>query len=272
MTPTPTATPPAPPSIGQMAKNAYAKAAMPLAVMSVGIQAVGAYNRARDDGADTGRAVIEGVKAAAVPTAMIGAVPALNAIGRASSLGMIATGAQVLGKAAGRLALPAVVGWSAYQGAQEDKNTLRGAVRGAIRGLDPSAIFMARGLGERAFDGAFGQATPKTSFWDTGPRPPFMDTFQKSLQKMRGADAGLQGSSGRLNAEQKKQFAVANAAFGQRALPAPEKNAGGEKAARGWANPAVQMAAQEARGVVNVTDWAQSGENYDGNSLMTRGR
>lgn len=288
-----TTPPPQMPGTGQRIMQAYAKASPALAMYSVGVQAAGAYQRALADGADHGRAAIEAVKASAVPAAIMAAKPieygagklAAGAFGVAGELagsfgaphlmpltgavagvGVAAKGLQIAAKVAGRVALPAVVGYSAYQGAQEDKNTIRGAVRGAIRGLDPTSIFMARGLGERVYDAAFGQAESPRSFWDVTPKPPFGETFKKEMNKLGDRFRSGDASGGRLTPAQEQQFARADSAYRSRNAAAvkAEKPKKGESKGRGFANPSVQMAAQQGRGVQNITAWAESGQAFPG--------
>lgn len=159
-------------------------------------------------------------------------------------------------KVAGRIALPAVVGYSAFKGAQEDtENRVRGAMRGVVRGLDPTSMFMATGLGERLFDRAFGSA----------PMPSLWQQYQAGKQYRSGSAASMpgMGQQPRLTGPQQQMFAGANAGY-QTAPASTTEPKGKKKGGRGFANAQVQMAAQEARGVANFTHWAQSGDNYPG--------
>lgn len=261
------------PTRGQKIINAYAKAQPAVAAYAAGMQMGHAYHAARAGGKSHSEAAGEAIKAGAVP-ASLAAAPLIEKGARAVSqdgytiartvartmssdmlamdmlvggrfatipmvtgygLGIAGRGVEIAAKAAGRIALPAVVGYSAYQGAKEDTNKLRGAMRGVVRGLDPTSLFMAQGLGERAYNAAFGVAAPN----------------------------GVSGMSGRLSADQQQSFAKANAAYGSKAKSSKSaENA--DKKGRGFANAAVQKAAQEARGVKNVTPWAATDGTYPG--------
>jgi uncharacterized protein YnzC (UPF0291/DUF896 family) len=79
---------------------------------------------------------------------------------------------------------------------------------------------------------------------------------------------GSRESSG-MTKEQAAMYAASNAAFeGMRQMPKQGEQAGdGGGGPRGFANPTVQFAAQQARGVENVTPWAQGAppaESSDG--------
>lgn len=298
-----TTRPPAPPSVplGQRAAQMYAKASPALAAYSAGVQMANAYQRAREDGADVGLAAIEAGKAGVVPAAILAAKPiehgagklakgafqiaeiGLEVAGEASiiepllgfpsaknalasgAVGVAAKGVEMAAKAVGRVAMPAMLAYGAYQGAKEDKNTIRGAARGAIRSLDPTSIFMARGLGERAFDAAFGGADPTRSLMDPGARPPFGDVFKQEMDRLgsRWQSGNAIGGPGRLSQAQQQQFAAANERYGSQPKTQPDKKGGGG-GGRGFANPNNQKAAQEARGVENITDWARSASGKPG--------
>lgn len=300
----PAATPPARKGV------TYGQAMTALGLYGTGVQAVNTFHRSRAGGANVRDAALDAAEGTAVPLGIMAAPHIARGAGHvangafevtrlagdamlanpfitaraaeigllAGGLGIAAKGVELAAKTVGRVALPAVVGWSAYQGAKEDDNKVRGAARGAIRGLDPTSLLMARGLGERAFDAAFGAAKPK-SVWETTPRPPFQDVFRQEMGKMRDRFEGKpepslwekmwkstpqSGQSGSLTPQQQKQFAGANAAYGRRQQTAAKPDAAD---GRGWANPAVQAAAQQARGVQNVTAWAANGDAYDPNKL-----
>lgn len=237
--------------LGQ-AYNTFNRVAAPVATA---VTAAHVFRAAKAEGQSTGYAALNAGIAAAPGAALMAARPLGQALSNFGSGGMslgkdlvrsgvgsvtdfalgfpllkvgLASGAvgavaKVTGeglKIAGRVAAPLMAGYGAYQGAKVDG--ARGAVRGAIGALDPTAIVSnlgaaaglmtdSRGLGERVFDAAFGKAGP------TGQARAFED----ANAKFKHADAS--GSSG---------------------------------APRGWANPANQAAAQRARGVQNVTDWA----------------
>lgn len=239
--------------IGQ-AYNTFNRVAAPIAT---GVAAAQAFRAAKEQGKSTLAATGDAAISAAPGAALMAAQPlgrALSSTGSAgleigrdlirsagltdfmlgfpmAKVGVVsgvagaalkATGEAL--KVAGRVAAPLMAGYGAYQGAKNDSNAVRGAVRGAIGALDPTAIVSnlgattglmsdPRGIGERVFDAAFGKAGPKG---------------------------------------QAQAFEDANAKFRHDSGPA---GAGGGP--RGWANPANQAAAQRARGVQNVTDWAQ---------------
>lgn len=205
--------------------------------VATGVFAAQAFNDAKARGESTSKAIAEAGSAASLGVAAMTASPAgqiLHAAGSKSGSSALAAVGTAL-KVAGRIVAPAFAAVGAISGAASDKeNRTRGAVRGAIGALDPTAIVTsvgaatglmsdARGLGERAFDAAFGKA-------GSG----------------KGSMTGQQASS----------FQKANAAFEtQRSDQAQDPVTAG---ARGFANPTVQKAAQEARGVQNLTDWAAS--------------
>lgn len=71
----------------------------------------------------------------------------------------LATGAGAVGAVASKVVPPVAgiaAGYGAYKGAGEDNNMLRGAARGAIRAIDPSAVVRRVGYGEEAFNQRFG--------------------------------------------------------------------------------------------------------------------
>lgn len=199
-----------------------------LAVYGAGVQIANAYNRARDEGKSSGDAAIEAAKAGAAPAAILAANPISKGAGHVATgafalsrglmemtgavdmifmnmaaakaavvtgaVGVAAKGVELGAKIIGKVAAPAVAAYGAYQGAKEDTaNPMRGAARGAIRGLDPTSIFMAKGLGERAFDGAFGSVNP-------------------------ASNPAMGGK--RLTSQQSQSFAAANSKFGGSAQPA----------------------------------------------------
>lgn len=71
----------------------------------------------------------------------------------------LATGAGAVGAVAAKVVPPVAgiaAGYGAYKGAGEDNNMLRGAARGAIRAIDPSAVVRHVGYAEEAFNQRFG--------------------------------------------------------------------------------------------------------------------
>lgn len=203
--PAPPAPPVTPPSSG-FKMPTWRQANTGLAVVGTGVAAAQAFNKAKQEGKSTGEAMGAGALAATPGALMLGAQPIGNALSKAGSgamkigvelidegtnlnfmnwasnwflaktgLATSGTGAAMKAageglKIAGKVAAPAMAAWGAYQGAKEDDNKLRGAARGALRSLDPSAIVTGigagtglmkdgRGLGERAYDAAFGGPT-----------------------------------------------------------------------------------------------------------------
>lgn len=255
LVPVPTAVSPSPqpgPQPGMLARagDMYAKAAPYIGLAGLAWQAMGAYNRARDpDGVGGNKTRRE----------------ALYEAGKAVAPGLAMAALATVSKTAGKLILPVTMAWSAAQGAREDQGSmLRGAVRGAVRALDPTQMFMDRGLGERAVDATLGSM----------PKPQAPSLWNQKLSPwQQGSAFGPPMQHGRLTDDQKRQFADANASFAVRQAQAAtaKAEAAKEKGARGWANPAVQMAAQQARGVENVTDWAAQGEDFIGKQHMGMG-
>lgn len=251
LVPVPTTASPAPqPGMLARAGDMYAKAAPYIGTAGLVWQAMGAYNRARDpDGVGGNKTRRE----------------ALYEAGKAVAPGLAMAALATVSKTAGKLILPVTMAWSAAQGAREDQGSmLRGAVRGAVRALDPTQMFMERGLGERAVDATLGSM----------PKPQAPSLWNQKLSPwQQGSAFGPPMQHGRLTADQQRQFADANASFAVRQAQAAtaKAEAAKEKGARGWANPAVQMAAQQARGVENVTDWAAQGEDFIGKQHMGMG-
>lgn len=68
------------------------------------------------------------------------------------------------------------------------------------------------------------------------------------------------GQSGGLTPAQKDQFSKENAKFSAAVQQRPPKKKGSGETRRGFANPAVQKSAQQARGVQNISDWAEDAE------------
>lgn len=67
-------------------------------------------------------------------------------------------------------------------------------------------------------------------------------------------------ATNRLNAGQRKEFAAKNVDYTKKVSTSRAAGGAAASGARGWANPAVQKAAQMARGVDNVSDWAEDAE------------
>lgn len=168
--------------------------------------------------------------------------------------------------------LAARAGWKAKEG--YDQDGLRGAGRGVVQTLDLSKLVMQRGLLERGYDAMFGQAGGQS----TPPQPMpgihmagGVDRTTMAITAMYDGSnaAGAVVNPGstmnrpaRLSPTQIKEFASANREFGgqqagAKVASAEQQPQGGP---RGFANPSVQKAAQEARGVQNVTDWARNAQ------------
>ncbi len=237
--------------------GALSKAAVPLATVGVGVAAMRAYREVKEKGGTLENAVRSGVAAAAVPAA-IAASPVVAKVGEGLRYGGFATaragmemlgsaggqidnvfglglgmkmivgggavgglgaGLEVVGKVTSKVVLPAAAAFGAYQGVSEDSNKIRGAARGGLRSLDPTAIMMKRGVVERGFDAAFGK-----------PSAP---------------------STNRLTSSQEQKFASANMDYHQKSAdhgtPKPQEGGKGWVNGRGFANPDVQEAAQEGR-------------------------
>ena len=60
----------------------------------------------------------------------------------------------MVARAAGPVGLGILAGYGAYKGYAEEGP--KGAVRGAVRGIDPTALFMARPISERLTDKVLG--------------------------------------------------------------------------------------------------------------------
>lgn len=243
-------------TVGQRAKNAYGKASAVLGPYAVAKQFIDTYNR--DVNGDIGNmsrrdAVIDAAKTAAPGAALVAAPmierganatargafkvaealvehggalnPALYPLtGTAAAVGVGAKAVAIGAKVASRAALPVIGAISAYQGAKEDDNVVRGAGRGVVRTLDPTSIFMDKGLGERMYDAAFGAASP------------------------RGQQvSSIGGGPVRLTDGQKAKFAQANAGYsGGKSAPAPAASAPGSDRPKGW-SPEARIAAYQAR-------------------------
>lgn len=256
---------------------ARASAAL-LPAMAV-IQAGGAYNAARAAGKGRGAAAGEAAMTAA-PTAALAATPALAserfaragkavtnvgkglfaaggdglllaASGGASALpgaavtgtGLAMRGLNMAAKVVGKVALPAALAYGGTMGAMKDGNRVRGAARGALEMMDPTELFMERGIAERAFDAIFGRAKPagqmqaamaanKTPAVGSMARPTGGSPVGSPKAYLND---GAKAKAAKAPATQKASKVRGAAASGQ---------AGGP---RGFANKAVQKAAQDAR-------------------------
>lgn len=92
-------------------------------------------------------------------------------------------------KAAGRAVLPALAAWSMHHAAKEDSSALRGAGRGLVRAIDPTSIFMGKGLAERAYDRALGTPEPRPTpglferRWSDDPKFKYRNGYERWLDE-----------------------------------------------------------------------------------------
>lgn len=151
-------------------------------VAAAGKSVVQGYGEAREVGHTRSGSIAHAISASSMPLAFA-AAPAVTTAARLGAeralevakqrgvrsdalkvraLHGVGTGLKVLGavSAANNIIQ---AGLGSYQGASEDANAFRGAVRGALRTLDPSSIFYERGWVERGFDRTFGTATTPTA-------------------------------------------------------------------------------------------------------------
>ncbi len=160
-----------------------------------------------------------------------------------------------------RVALPilaARAAYNAYQGYQKD------GVRGAVLGAADAATFGLASVGfdkaKSAYNTAFGgpsngglDPTAKALVETTSPGKQFSDLTRPAFQPP--------GGSPRITTAQAERYSAANGKF---SAGAQEKGEGDKQATggpRGFANPATQFAAQSARGVRNISDWARDGDS-----------
>ena len=216
-------------SMAARAGAVYNTANHVLPAIAAGAQFGKAYWDAKERGASTGDATIEGAKAAAVPAALAAAPvvemvaggaatgafavagAAVKGIGLADAVflnmafaktafvvgaaGVALKGVELAAKVGGRVALPAAVAYGAYTGARNDG--LRGAVRGALTSVDPTEFATLAG----AKSGLVG------TIYDA----------------MAGTKSNGQASAGpmRLNAGQSREFAAADQSYGAGRSAAP---------------------------------------------------
>lgn len=224
--------PPAAPSTFARAMAGYDNVNRVLGPLSIGVAAVGAYNRAWENDNATRREAMKEAGKAAAP-----------------GLALMALGA--VSKTAGRAILPVMAAVQIGLGAKEDSGSalrrVRGAGRGLVRTLDPSAMFMTRGFGERGYDAVFGKIEhAEPGMWErlTGAKP-------------KPADAPPS------NAIDADTFKKANEAFEAKRQSGLSTFSGFEPPTsnQGYANPSVQRQLQLKRGVPeeNITPWAKKG-------------
>lgn len=226
------------PATGGMAQSIMKASALTTPIAAASIATL-AYKQARDAGKSEARASLEAAGAGASATVAPAAIGAIAAhIGKSSSIG-----AKALGIASRALMPVSVIGHAgayAYQAMQRGEGftgVAKAAGWGAVNGIIPVDLAMdayrsVRGTGPSA------SADP-SAMSKTGVTPP----------------AGAP----------QQDFAAADAAFrakwaAGKDKAAAEKGSGAGEAKRGWANPAVQHAAQAGRGVQQFSDWAEPGK------------
>ena len=169
------------------ARNSSARRTAAVAAGALVITGVGAYKRARSEGASKVGAGFQSALALAPGAALVTVQGVTNVVshfplplGLSGGLPGAAAATRVLGKAI----LPTMAAWSAHRGAIEDTNPLRGAGRGLVRAVDPTAIITGKGVGEKLYDRAFG-ATPKEP--DPGffsqPKPKQKNSYEQFIDR-----------------------------------------------------------------------------------------
>ena len=239
--------------------------------VSVGAAAVQGYHRSRDHGDSVGVAAAKGA-VSALPAAFVAAAPQIERgaakfaatafgigdhivresgmfdfvlgwpllkLGGASVLaGGVAKGIEKAAKFAGKAALPAAIGVGALTGAMRDENRLRGAARGAVSALDPTALFMNKGLAERGFNAAFGEQDRPQS------QQPILNRQNPGTDDYRGKGGLTRHSETRLSTP-KSNFAAADKTF---SAGRKQAAAEAENHRRGFQNPQNLYAALRAQG------------------------
>jgi hypothetical protein len=154
-------------------------------------------------------------------------------------VGPLSKGAGVAGKVVSKVAQPlasVAAAYGAYKGAGEDDNTLRGAGRGVINALNPSTLTRSPGYGQEAYDRQFGKADPVKMQRSWG------DRLDSARQAAKDWGAGLMDRFHQANQKYNPMHAS-----GQDQQQPSGGPSGVVDGGRGWANPKVQKAAQEAR-------------------------
>lgn len=226
------------PATGGMAQSIVKASALTTPIAAASIATL-AYKQARDAGKSEARASLEAAGAGASATVAPAAIGAIAAhIGKSSSIG-----AKALGIASRALMPVSVIGHAgayAYQAMQRGEGftgVAKAAGWGAFNGIIPVDLAMDAYKSVRG-TGASASADP-SAMSKTGVTPP----------------AGAP----------QQDFAAADAAFrakwaAGKDKAAADKASGTGEAKRGWANPAVQHAAQAGRGVQQFSDWAEPGK------------
>lgn len=161
-----------------------------------------------------------------------------------------------------RFALPVLgarMAWNAVTGYRRDgiKGAMLGAADAATFGLASSGLNKAVNMYQAAFHAPGGGDPTSMALAKAAGHGVF-----SSPANAAPAEKQPPGGSPRLDSSKQREFAAANDAFTRsqaRTSPAPDGEGGGSRL-RGFANPAVQKSAQEARGVQNISDWARNAE------------
>lgn len=205
------------------AMGAGALAAAPGALMLGGSKIGAALSTAGSVGMEVGKEAIKGGTTLSMGNVATNFAIAKGGMAVWAGGAALKTAGEVL-KGASKVAGPAMMAWHVYQGAKEDQGSAAvGAGRGLVRSLDPSGIVTGigaglgawkdgRGLGERAYDAAFG-----------GP------------------------TQGRLSSTQAQTFARADTNYDHMGQGQPQATS--ERP--GW-SPEARIAAAQARGAVNL--------------------
>lgn len=248
--------------------------------VGVGVAAVQGYRQARDDGSSVAGAAVKGA-VHAIPQAAVAFAPQVekggqflkevgyggakaifenytigtniadgllldHAIGTtglvSGGVGMLGSAVEKFGKVAGKYALPAALAMGAVSGAMKDENRLRGAGRGMISALDPTGLFMKKGLAERGYDAVFGEQDRPQS------QQPRLNRNNPNTDFGSGKGSINVGRHNRADAApaRDRKFDVANASY--EGMQAAKQPAAANPGKRGWANPVTQAAAKAAQG------------------------
>ncbi len=236
------------PQAGGMAQSIAKVSAVATPVAAAAVATL-AYKRARAEGKDEARAALEAAGAGA-STAI---APAAIGSGAAALAKSTSIGAKALGVATRALLPLSVVGhagayaYAAMQRGEGAGDIAKAAGWGAVNGIIP--IDLVREAYSSVRGGSPGPSTSPAQRSVTGA----------ALPKGEGASGYSQPDASA------QEFARADAAFrqrwagigaGQQQAKAGAKSPSGETR-KGWANPATQRAAQEARNVQNFSDWAE---------------
>lgn len=252
--------------------SALSKAGMALPWLGVGTAAVQGYHRGQDLGESQAKSVARGALNAAPAAFVAGHAPiargagafAEGAFGLANALasqtgitdmvfldamfakgagvsaaaGLAAKGVEKAARFVGKAAIPAAIGVGAVMGAMKDENRLRGAARGALSALDPTALFMNKGLIQRGFDAAFGEQVRPNTLQLNRENPDSRNYEGQGAIRNRRADAGSPGFDGA-----NRTFSAKQRSGRQQAASNTNDNH-----LRGFQNPNNLMAALKAQG------------------------